>query len=141
MDLEKTQEQKKQLEEALQVLRRYIYALAEQAGETQGYASQLWSRLEKSGGVLQELAYYHDYGKFLCKYQVSGYTLADILVWQVDHFKAYMDRPLDMNRYHREKLLLSAFDIMLKMEEDPVPYVSKMSSETGTDFVGKFKEY
>lgn len=139
MDLEK--EQKKQLEAALKTLRNYIYALAEQAGESEEYAEGLWNRIEKSGGVLQELAFYHDYGKFLCRYKVAGYTLADILVWQVDHFKAYMDRPLDMNRYHREKLLLSAFDIMLRMEEDPAPYVSKMSSETGTDFVGKFKEY
>lgn len=126
---------------ALKALRSYIYTLAEQAGESEEYAEGLWSRIEKSGGVLQELAYYHDYGKFLCRHQVAGYTLADILVWQVDHFKAYMDRPLDMNRYHSEKLLLSAFDIMLKMEENPAPYVSKMSSETGTDFVGKFKEY
>lgn len=139
MDLEK--EQKKQLEAALKTLRNYIYALAEQVGESEEYAEGLWNRIEKSGGVLQELAFYHDYGKFLCRYKVAGYTLADILVWQVDHFKAYMDRPLDMNRYHREKLLLSAFDIMLRMEEDPAPYVSKMSSETGTDFVGKFKEY
>lgn len=139
MNLEK--EQKKQLEAALKTLRNYIYALTEQAGESEEYAEELWNRIEKSGGVLQELAFYHDYGKFLCRYKVAGYTLADILVWQVDHFKAYMDRPLDMNRYHREKLLLSAFDIMLRMEEDPAPYVSKMRSETGTDFVGKFKEY
>ncbi len=138
MNLEKEQ---KQLEAALKTLRNYIYALAEQAGESEEYAEELWNRIEKSGGVLQELAFYHDYGKFLCRHKVAGYTLADILVWQVDHFKAYMDRPLDMNRYHREKLLLSAFDIMLRMEEDPAPYVSKMSSETGTDFVGKFKEY
>lgn len=139
MNLEK--EQKKQLEAALKTLRNYIYALTEQAGESEEYAEELWNRIEKSGGVLQELAFYHDYGKFLCRYKVAGYTLADILVWQVDHFKAYMDRPLDMNRYHREKLLLSAFDIMLRMEEDPAPYVSKMRSETGTDYVGKFKEY
>lgn len=144
MDLENKELQKiqkEQLENALKTLRSYIYALAEQAGETQEYAERLWSQMEKSGGVLQELSYYHDYGKFLCKHKVEGYTVADILVWQVDHFKAYMDRPMDMNRYHREKLLLSAFEIMVKMEENPIPYVSKMRSETGTDFVGKFKEY
>ena len=134
-------EQKERIETALKILRDYIYSLSRQAGESEEYATQLWQRMEKSGGVLQELAYYHDYGKFLCRYQVEGYTLADILVWQVDHFKAYMDRPLEMNRYHQERLLLSAFDIMLKMEENPAPYVAKMQSETGTDFVGKFKEY
>ena len=69
---------------------------------------------------------------------MEGYTLADVLVWQVDHFKAYMDRPLEMNRYRRERLLLTALDILLQMEENPAPYIEKMKGETGTDFVDKF---
>ena len=126
------------LERALQTLEAYVKSLAENAGESEAYAIQLWERIRNSAGVLQELAYYHDYGKFLCKYQVAGYTLADILVWQVDHFKAYLDRPLEMNRYRQERLLLTAFDIMLQMEENPQPYIEKMSNETGTDFVDKY---
>lgn len=122
----------------MEILKNYIQNLAERAGEDEAYAEDLWQRIAKSGSILQELAYYHDYGKFLCKYEVAGYTIADILVWQVDHFKAYLDRPLEMNRYRQERLLLTAFDIMLKMEENPDIYVEKMRGETGTDFVGKY---
>lgn len=130
--------QEEQLQKALETLEKYVGSLAAAAGESPKYAKELWNRIKNSGQVLQELAYYHDYGQFLCMYQVEGYTLADILVWQVDHFKAYMDRPLKMNRYRQERLLLTALDIMLQMEENPAPYVEKMKGETGTDFVDKF---
>ena len=127
-----------QIAAAMRTLENYVKALAERAGETKDYAGELWARIKESSGVLQELAYYHDYGKFLCKHQVAGYTLADILVWQVDHFKAYMDRHLDMNRYRQERLLLQSLDVMLQMEKDPSAFSEKMRSESGTDFVDKY---
>ena len=126
------------LEKAMATLENFVRTLAVAAGEGEEYGVALWERIKQSNGILQELAYYHDYGTFLCRYQVAGYTLADVLVWQVDHFKAYLDRPLEMNRYHKEKLVLAALDIMLQMEKDPQKYVDKMSSETGTDFVDKY---
>ncbi len=131
-------EQEERVKAAMEELRRFVGELAQRAGEPEDYARDLWERISQSGGVLQELAYYHDYGNFLCRYCVAGYTLADILVWQVDHFKAWLDRPLEINRYRQEKLFLSALDIMLCMEKDPRPYIDKMSGESGTDFVDKF---
>ena len=124
-----------QLEQALDTLRRFVLELAKQAGESTEYGEKLWRGIRASGGLLQELAYYHDYNKFLCKYSIAGYTLADVLVWQVDHFKFYMDRPDEMNRYRQQRLLLSSFEIMAEMERDPVPFVEKMRGETGTDII------
>lgn len=128
-------EQDERLEKALNTLHEYVFSLAEQAGEKEEYGERLWQGIRQSGGLLRELAYYHDYGKFLCEYVVAGYTLADVLVWQVDHFKLYMDRPEEMNRYRTPRLLLSAFDTMLQMEKDPLPFVKKMEGESGQDAV------
>lgn len=133
--------QEEQIAQAMRTLECYVRQLAAQAGETEEYAADLWGRIQHSNGVLRELAYYHDYGKFWGKHQVAGYTLADILVWQVDHFKAYLDRREEVNRWHPERLLLHSMDVMLQMEVDPRPFVEKMQEETGTDFVGKFREY
>lgn len=124
-----------QLEQALATLHQFIARLSQQAGESEAYAEELWQGIKSSNGLLRELAYYHDYNKFLCEYSVAGYTLADVLVWQVDHFKFYMDRPDAMNRYRQERLLLSAFETMVGMEKDPVPFVEKMKGETGTDII------
>lgn len=126
-------EQDARLEKALATLREYVLALSEQAGKDAAYGETLWQSISRSPGLLGELAYYHDYGKFLCKYRVAGYTLADVLVWQVDHFKLYMDRAEEMNRYHAERLLLSSFETMVQMEIDPAPLVRKMEGESGQD--------
>jgi len=123
------------LEQALAALRQFLLNLAGQAGESQEYGEKLWQGIKASEGLLQEFSYYHDYGRFLCKYNVAGYTLADVLVWQVDHFKLYMDRPDEMNRYRQQRLLLAAFETMVGMEKDPATYVEKMRGETGTDII------
>lgn len=125
--------QDERLTKALDTLHEYVLTLSGQAGKDEEYGEGLWQGIRQSGGLLRELAYYHDYGKFLCEYDVAGYTLADALVWQVDHFKLYMDRPGEMNRYHAPRLLLSAFDTMLQMEKDPLPFVKKMEGESGQD--------
>lgn len=126
-------EQDARLEKALATLRDYVLLLAGQAGKDEAYGEALWQSVSRSPGLLRELAHYHDYGKFLCEYKVAGYTLPDVLVWQVDHFKLYMDRGEEMNRYHAERLLLSAFETMAQMERDPAPFVRKMEAESGQD--------
>lgn len=130
---EKTENQQELLEKAMKALHDFVFALSEQAEKDADYAETLWTRISKSEGVLKELAYYYDTGNFWCGHQVAGYTLADILIWQVDHFKAYMDRHVEMNRYRKERLFLESLDVMLQMEKDPAPFVTKMREETGTD--------
>lgn len=126
-------EQNERLKKALETLKVYICEMSENAKMDTGYGERLWEEICQSEGLLQELAYYHDYGRFLCKYTVAGYTLADVLVWQVDHFKLYMDRPAEMNRYRRERLLLEAFETMLELEKNPAPLIEKLTGETGQD--------
>lgn len=128
-------EEREQLEKAFKTLEQFVCTLAIQAGQDVEYGERLWKGIRRSGGLLQELAYYHDYGEFLCRYHVAGYTLADVLVWQVDHFKLYMDRPEEMNRYRQPRLLLAAFDTMLQMEKEPGQFMEKMRSETGQDIL------
>lgn len=124
---------REELEAALEELHGFVLGLAQRAGEDREYGERLWREIRNSEGLLKELAYYHDYGEFWNRYRIGGYTLADALVWQVDHFKLYMDRPRDMNRYRRERLLLSAFETMLRLEKDPAGQASKMQGETGQD--------
>jgi hypothetical protein len=125
-----TEEQKK----AFDALHNFILNLAKKAGKDEAFGEDLWSRMLRSEGVLKELAYYHDTGSFWDGYEVAGFHLTDIIVWQVDHFKAYMDRHDEMNRYRTERLFVESLDIMLQMEKDPDPFIRKMREESGTDF-------
>ena len=119
---------------AFDALHNFIKNLSEKAGKDENYAEDLWKRILTSEGVLKELAYYHDTGNFWDGYEIAGFHLTDIIVWQVDHFKAYMDRREEMNRYKTEKLFVESLDIMLQMEKDPAPFIRKMREESGTDF-------
>lgn len=119
-------------------IREWAIKLAQCAGQTQEKAEAFAEKLEKYEDIQEELCYYYVNQNFLCKNQVAGYTIVDILVWQVDHFKAFLDRPEEVNRYDQDRLLWSAFDTMLEMKEHPEKYQRKIQEETGTDFVDKF---
>lgn len=133
-----TEDQQELIRQAMETLHQFVKTLGQKAEKPEEFCEDLWNRIQKSNGVLRELAYYHDYGSFYGKYKVAGYSITDILVWQVDHFKAFLDRHEAINRYRTERLFLESLDVMLKMEQDPAPYVAKLQGETGTDFAEKY---
>ncbi len=114
-------------------------ALCHYAGENETFLEQFWEALTQSEGVYREFVYYLEHQNFLCDCQIEGYSLVDIMVWQMDHFKAQMDRGKDDMKNNGDKMLLMAFDTMLRMEKDPMPYVARMQGETGTDYPGKYE--
>ena len=118
---------------------QWASALCRYAGEDEDFFRDFWGRLVGSEGVFREFVYYLEHQNFLCEYKVQGYDLADILVWQTDHFKAQMDRGKDGMRNNGDRMLLMAFDTLLKMERTPEYYVNLMKTETGTDYEGKYK--
>ncbi|MDE6517364.1 MAG: hypothetical protein K2L18_05920 [Acetatifactor sp.] len=121
-----------------QEIKEWAMKLAQCAGQDGEQARAFVAELENSQEIQEELCYYYEHQNFLCKHRVAGYTIVDILVWQVDHFKAFLDRPDEMNRYRQDRLVWSAFHTMLKMQEHPENYQRKMQEETGTDYAGKY---
>lgn len=118
--------------------RQWAEALCYYGGENAEFLEQFWSALLSSEAVYHEFVYYMENNNFLCQYKVAGYTVVDIMVWQMDHFKAQMDRGHYDMKQNGDKMLLMAFDTMLKMEKQPEKYVRLMQSETGTDYEGKY---
>ena len=116
----------------------WAQALCRCAGEDEVFLRDFWQRLKQSENVYREFVYYLEHQNFLCDYKVEGYGLPDIMVWQMDHFKAQMDRGRDDMKNNGDKMLLMAFDTLLRMERDPARYVNLMQTETGTDYEGKY---
>ena len=121
-----------------QETREWAMKLAKCAGQDEEQAQTFATDLENSPEIQEELCYYYEHQNFLCKYRVAGYTIVDLLVWQVDHFKAFLDRPDEMNRYRQDRLVWSAFHTMLEMKDHPERYQRKLQEETGTDYAGKY---
>ena len=117
---------------------QWARALCYYAGEDEAFLQDFWQRLRQSENVYREFTHYLQNQSFLCAYTIEGYSVVDIMVWQMDHFNAQMDRGKDDMKSNGDKMLLMAFDTMLKMERDPVRYVELMQTETGTDYQGKY---
>lgn len=108
------------------------------AGENEEFAGQFKKKLLASPGVYGEYVYYMMHQNFASEYKIQGVSLVDIMIWQIDHFKAGLDMGKYDMRENGDKMLLMAFDTMLSMEKDPLPYLEKMKQESGSDYPDKF---
>ena len=116
----------------------WAQALCYYAGEDEEFLRNFWRMLIRSPEIYKEFLHYLEHQQFLCEYKVSGYSVVDIMVWQMDHFKAQMDRGKDDMKNNGDKMLLMAFDSWLRMEQNPDYYVNLIHTETGTDYPGKY---
>lgn len=121
-----------------QEMREAVERFGRGVGESEEFLEKLAVGLMASPAIGEEFLFYVETGNFSCKARIEGYTLVDIMVWQIDHFKAQMDRGNSDMRDNGGKMVLRALDTMLKMEREPEKYKLLMQTETGTDYPGKY---
>lgn len=112
--------------------------LCEYADENEEFCFEFLQKLNDDAEVLEEFAFYYDNHNFAGIVNVNGMTIVDILVWQVDHFRSDLDRGFYDMQSNPDKMLLRAFDTMLNMRKSPEAYLQRYSSDSGTDYPGKF---
>ena len=121
---------------------QWAQALCSCAGEDMEFFREFWQALSQSQGVYREFLYYLEHETFLCDYYVAGYSVVEIMVWQIDHLQVNLDLSHSGAAYagghNGDRMLLLAFDTMLKMEREPERYAALMRSETGTDYPDKY---
>ncbi len=108
-------------------LHEYIIAI--------GGSEELWRRIVSCDGVMKELVWWCENGSLLGEFSPEGITIADAIAWQVDHFKAYMDRE-ENNRWHRERLFLQSLETLLDINDGNRSVLGKIrgeGGESGTD--------
>ena len=121
-------------------LKEELFAWAERlcaySGEDEPFLQAFWNKLLKNPEIYEEFAYYYRHRDFACKKKIEGVTIVDMLVWQMDHFKAWLDRSPEF-RTNKDRMLLQAFAAFLDMAENPQEVLARMQQETGTDYPGK----
>ena len=93
---------------------------------------------EESKEVIEELAHYIEKEDFLCKSSIQGYTIVDIMIWQMDHFKAFLDRDTIAKRTNKSEMIIKAFLTFALMKKNPERYLRPLTEESGSDYDGKF---
>lgn len=119
-------------------LEEWIAALVKNAGLNQEFYNDFISRLSKYDDIIGELDYYMKNNDFLDSVNIMGYSVTDILVWQIDHFKSHMDRGEYNYQSNQSYMILMAYDTLMKMKEEPQPIILAIKGETGTDYADKF---
>ncbi len=115
-------------------VKEFIKSLCDYAGENEAFAENFQMRLTEDEEVCQEFLAYMESGNFACRAKICGYTVVDIMIWQMDHFRATLDRDNTGTKQNGDRMVLLAFDTFLKMKKNPQAYLFKLQSETGTDF-------
>jgi len=109
------------------VLKQYILSI--------GGSEELWNRIASCEGVYKELEYWCENGSLWGGFTPVGISIADAIAWQVDHFKAYMDRE-ENNRWHRERLFLQSLETLLDINDGSPSVLARIrgeGGESGTD--------
>lgn len=117
---------------------KWIRNLCAYAEEDENFAGDFFRKLQQDEEICEEFVYYMEHGNFACKAKVQGYTVVDVMIWQMDHFKARLDRDNSGTRQNGSRMILLAFNTLLDMKKEPDKYVRKMSEETGTDYPDKY---
>lgn len=125
------------IEENNKELYDFAVALCEQACEDEGVLEEFWNKLENHRQVMDEFRYYFENRDFSDSLCVSGITVADILIWQIDRFKAAMDEGKFALKYNGPHMILGAFYTMCDVVDNPEKYKIRFNSETGCDYPGK----
>ena len=119
-------------------IREYTREACERSGYSQEFFADFWNRLMERQDIYKEYVTYLVTGDFPGQVKVEGYQVVDVLIWQMDRFKAKMDTDTYDTKHDETKMVLSAFDTFLKMAKEPEAYVAKMREDTGTDYPDKF---
>jgi len=113
-----------------------INASASRAGLSQEFAEGFRQRMLNSPKALDAYVCYLKTGIFSEDYKVSGLSISDILIYQLDHFKAWLDKDRQDMKHNQDLMILKAFDTMLEMEKEPAlakRIKNAFTSESGTD--------
>ena len=108
-------------------------ALCKYAGADQAFLQDFWKRLTADHEIYEEFGYNREHQDFLCKVKIEGYGLVDLMIFQIDHFRAVMDQDVAEMRLNKDKMLLMAFNSLLQMRKNPEPFVRMRQGQTGTD--------
>ncbi len=116
----------------------WIRNLCAYAGESEDFAEAFYEKLKQNKEVYEEFVYFMENGNFACRANVKGYTVVDVMVWQMDHFKARLDQDNSKTRQNGDRMVLLAFNTFLNLVKEPDQYIRKMQAETGTDYPEKY---
>lgn len=121
-----------------QQVKEFTHKACLENGFTEAFFADFWERMLKHDDIYKEYVWYLVKKEFISDVNIKGYHVVDVMIWQMDHFKAKLDVDTYDMKHNEAKMVLSAFDTFLKMCEEPEDYIERMQVDTGTDYPNKY---
>lgn len=111
----------------------FLGQLCEYAGKDDDFEKELWTEFLNDSALYAEFVYYADNHTFLDEMKISGYSMSDLYVWQMDRYNIVRELGKNPEGCNKETLVLNAFREMANMKRDPDEYVKRIESGKGND--------
>jgi hypothetical protein len=121
-----------------EMVKEFTHQACLQNEMSEEFFEDFWERMQKRDDIYREYVLYIAKHEFANEVEISGYHVIDVLIWQMDHFKAKLDVNTDATKRNEAVMIISAFDTFLKMAENPNEYIERIQNDTGTDYPDKY---
>ena len=111
----------------------FLGELCEYAGKDSEFTQELWTEFLNDEELYREFVFYADNHTFLDEMKISGYSMSDLYVWQMDRYNIVRELGKNPAACNKETLVLNAFREMSNMKRDPAEYVKRIESGKGND--------
>lgn len=111
----------------------YLCKVCEYVFYSDEWRDRFWNRLLLNDAVYKEFLYYAENHDFLLEVKVDGYSVIDILVWEMRKYNVRMDRGKNGSECDKEAMVLESFSTMLDMCENAQEIEWSMEMRNGMD--------
>lgn len=97
------------------------------------FMAGFWKRILKNKEIYDEFVYYLEHHELVAQYMIQGYSMLDLFISQMERYNLKHDTGKNGVNCNKEKMVLQAFDVMLKMTENPEEIIKRLQSGEGMD--------
>lgn len=111
----------------------FCYELCRYCGYDTKWTDELWGDIIADDALLGEFIYYAENHTLRDSYSISGYSLTDLYVFQMDKYNLIREIGKNPPECNKERMVLNAFRMMIDMKADPETYVRRLTEGRGED--------
>ena len=107
--------------------------LCEYVGRPVQWCDGLWGIMLEDRELFEEFVYYLNRHVFLDRLKVSGFSMTDLYVQQLDRYNIKQDSGKNTAACNKEEMVLNTFDVMAKLRKEPERPTRKWQEGFGMD--------
>lgn len=110
-----------------------FYDLCRRIGYEDTWIDALWGDIISDDDMYAELSYYLQNHTLKDSVKISGYSLTDLYVFQMDKYNLIREIGKNTAECNKERMVMNAFRMMIDMKADPETYVKRLEEGRGED--------